>query len=52
MAQFYTFILSNFNYCPVAWHFCSENNSRKLEKIRNLHYGLCMRILTLLTKNC
>ena len=29
---FYTFILSNFNYCPLAWHFCSENNSRKLEK--------------------
>ena len=31
---FYTFILSNFNYCPLAWHFCSENNSRKLEKIQ------------------
>ena len=21
---FHTFILSNFNYCPLAWHFCSE----------------------------
>ena len=31
---FYTFILSNFNYCPLAWHFCRENNSRKLEKIQ------------------
>ena len=31
---FYTFILSNFNYCPLAWHFCSENNSRKLGKIQ------------------
>ena len=31
---FYTFILSNFNYCPLAWQFCSENNSRKLEKIQ------------------
>ena len=29
---FYTFILSNFNYCPLAWHFCNEKNSRKLEK--------------------
>ena len=48
---FYTFILSNFNYCPLAWHFCSENNSRELEKIRNVHYGLYMRILTLLMKN-
>ena len=31
---FYTFILSNFNYCPLAWHFCSENNSRKLQNIQ------------------
>ena len=31
---FYTFILSNFNDCPLAWHFCSENNSRKLDKIQ------------------
>ena len=21
---YYSFILSNFNYCPVTWHFCSE----------------------------
>ena len=31
---FHTFILSNFNYCPLAWHFCNENNYRKLEKIQ------------------
>ena len=31
---FYTFILSNFNYCPLAWHFCAESNSRKLETIQ------------------
>ena len=31
---FHTFILSNFNYCPLAWHFCSESNSKKLEKIQ------------------
>ena len=29
---FHTFILSNFNYCPLAWHFCFESNSKKLEK--------------------
>ena len=31
---FHTFIhvLSNFNHCPLAWHFCSESNSKKLEK--------------------
>ena len=31
---FHTFILSNFNYCRLAWHFCSESNSKKLEKIQ------------------
>ena len=31
---FHTFILSNFNYCPLAWHFCSESNSKTLEKIQ------------------
>ena len=31
---FHTFILSNFNNCPLAWHFCSESNSKMLEKIQ------------------
>ena len=31
---FHTFILSNSNYCPLAWHFCSESNSKKLENIQ------------------
>ena len=26
---YYSFILSNFNYCPVTWHFCSEKNTKK-----------------------
>ena len=26
--------LSNFNYCPLAWHFCSESNFKKLERIQ------------------
>ena len=29
---YYSFILSNFNYCPVIWHFCSEVNTKKMEK--------------------
>ena len=32
LTVFHTFILSN--YCPLAWHFCSESNSKKLEKIQ------------------
>jgi hypothetical protein len=31
---YYSFILSNFNYCPLVWHFCGESNTKKLEKIQ------------------
>jgi hypothetical protein len=31
---FHTFILSDLNFCPLAWHFCTEKNSKKLEKIQ------------------
>jgi hypothetical protein len=31
---FHTFILSNFNFCPLGWHFCTEKNSKKLEKVQ------------------
>jgi hypothetical protein len=31
---FHTFILSNFNFCPLAWHFCNKSNISKLEKIQ------------------
>ena len=26
--------MSNFNYCPLTWHFCSESNTRKIENIQ------------------
>ena len=31
---YHSFILSNFNYCPLAWHFCSESNTKKMERIQ------------------
>lgn len=31
---YYSFILSNLNYCPLTWHFCSEKNTIKMEKIQ------------------
>ena len=31
---FHSFILSNFNFCTISWHFCSENNTKKMEKIQ------------------
>ena len=27
------FIQSNFNFCPIIWHFCSVSNTKKLEKL-------------------
>ena len=34
LTAYYSFILSNCNYCPVTWHYCSEKNSLKMEKIQ------------------
>lgn len=31
---FNSFIISNFNYCPIVWHFCSQASSNKMEKIQ------------------
>ena len=31
---YYSFIMSNFNYCPLTWHFCGEKNTKKMEKIQ------------------
>lgn len=31
---FHTFILSNLNFCPLSWHFCSVANTKKIEKIQ------------------
>ena len=29
-----SFVASNFNYCPLVWHFCGKVNNSKLEKIQ------------------
>ncbi len=26
--------MSNFNYCPIIWHFCGKLSSKKIEKIQ------------------
>ena len=31
---FKTFILSNFNFCPIVWTFCSKQASRNIEKVQ------------------
>ncbi len=30
----HSFILSFFNFCSIAWHFCNISSSRKIEKIQ------------------
>ena len=34
MIIYKSFVLSNFNYCPLVWHFCGNKNTDKLEKIQ------------------
>ena len=29
-----SFVASNFNYCPIVWHFCGQVNNNKLEKLQ------------------
>ena len=29
-----SFVYSNFNYCPIVWHFCSAKLVEKMEKIQ------------------
>ena len=31
---YHSFILSNLSYCPLTWHFCTEKNTQKIEKIQ------------------
>ena len=50
LTSYYSFILSNFNYCPVIWHYCSEKNQLKWKKSKNVHYGLFMKTMILLMK--
>ena len=29
-----SFIMSNLNHCPIAWHFCNQSSVNKMEKIQ------------------
>ena len=41
-----SFIWSNFNYSPLAWHFCGKTNNQQLEKLqeRSLRILYCDNI--------
>ena len=53
---FNSFIRSNFEYCPLVWHFCGKTNNQKLEEIqerslRILHDTFQLTYEDLLHKN-
>ena len=34
LKMYYSFIMSNFNFRSLVWHFCGEINTKKVEKIQ------------------
>ena len=34
MKLFHAFIISNFSYCEIVWHFCSNSSTIEIEKIQ------------------
>ena len=34
LTMYYSFIMSNLNYCPLTWHFTGETNTKKIEKLQ------------------
>ncbi len=45
MEIYRSFILSNFNYCPLVWHFCGVLNTKQWKEFRKGHYNLYIMIL-------
>jgi hypothetical protein len=31
---YHSYIMSNFNYCPVVWHFCGGSDTKQMERIQ------------------
>ena len=49
---YYSFIMSNFNYCPLTWHFCGERIQKRLRKYNKGPFGLPIEIMTLAMNHC
>ena len=51
-AIYNSFIMSNFNYCPLVRHFCGQVNNQKLEKIKDRALrNYCLPITIHLTRS-
>ena len=52
LTAYYSFILSNFNYCPVTWHYCSEKILLNWKRFKKELSGLFMTIITVHMNIC
>ena len=52
MAIYKTFIISNFNYCPLVWMFSSKKSLTKSKISRRGHYDLWTMIIHPVFSNC
>ena len=52
MAIYKSFIMSNFNYCPLVWMFTSKTSLSKLENIKNLLLNLYSMIINRAILSC
>ena len=32
---YHTFIMSNFNYCPLIWMFCGKTQNKEIDRVNN-----------------
>ncbi len=46
------YILSQFEYCSLVWHFCSRDKMKNIEKIQKMLCDMYSMILMLAIVNC
>ena len=47
-----SFIMSNFNYCSLTWHFCGEKIQKRSRKYKKGPFCLSIEIMTLAMNHC
>ena len=47
-----SFVASNFNYCPLVWHFCGATNNNKIEKYKKGAYESSTKIMSHPLRGC
>ena len=42
---------SNFNYCPLVWHFCSAKSKHEIERYKNVLFDFIIMMISLRIMN-